>query len=103
MFERTLPVGSVVSLYGGEKRLMILGYAKYLRDGDSNKVYDYCGCTYPEGYVGSEVTAVFDHDDIEHIYALGFQDEVQFEFREKLKIILEERAREDEIEELEKK
>lgn len=40
---------------------------------------------------------------IEHIYALGFQDEVQFEFREKLKIILEERAREDEIEELEKK
>ena len=31
MFERTLPVGSVVSLYGGEKRLMILGYVKYLK------------------------------------------------------------------------
>ena len=91
MFERTLPIGSVVSLYGGEKRLMILGYVKYLRGDDSGKVYDYCGCTYPEGYVGSEATAVFNHDDIEHIYALGFQDEVQFEFREKLERILEER------------
>ena len=46
MFERTLPIGSVVSLYGGEKRLMILGYVKYLRGDDSGKVYDYCGCTY---------------------------------------------------------
>lgn len=91
MFERTLPVGSVVSLYGGEKRLMILGYVKYLKGDESGKIYDYCGCTYPEGYVGSEATAVFDHDDIEHIYALGFQDEVQFEFREKLEKILEER------------
>ena len=94
MFERTLPVGSVVSLYGGEKRLMILGYVKYLRDDESGKVYDYCGCTYPVGYVGSEATAVFDHEDIEHIYALGFQDEVQFEFREKLEQILEERDEE---------
>ena len=91
MFERTLPIGSVVSLYGGEKRLMILGYVKYLRGDDSGKVYDYCGCTYPEGYVGSEATAVFNHEDIEHIYALGFQDEVHFEFREKLERILEER------------
>ena len=91
MFERTLPIGSVVSLYGGEKRLMILGYVKYLRGDDSGKVYDYCGCTYPEGYVGSEATAVFNHEDIEHIYALGLQDEVQFEFREKLERILEER------------
>ena len=91
MFERTLPIGSVVSLYGGEKRLMILGYVKYLRGDDSGKVYDYCGCTYPEGYVGSEATAVFNHEDIVHIYALGFQDEVQFEFREKLERILEER------------
>ena len=95
MFERTLPVGSVVSLYGSEKRLMILGYAKYLKGDDNGKIYDYCGCTYPEGYVGSEATAVFDHSDVEHIYALGFQDEVQFEFREKLEKILEERIGEE--------
>lgn len=91
MFNRTLPVGTVVSLYGGEKRLMVLGYVKYLKDDESGRVYDYCGCTYPEGYAGAEATAVFDHEDIEHIYALGFQDEVQFEFREKLEKILEQR------------
>lgn len=90
MFERTLPIGSVVSLYGAEKRLMILGYLKYLK-GDDTRVYDYCGCTFPEGYLDSESTAVFDHRDIEHIYALGFQDEVQFGFRERLMQILEER------------
>lgn len=90
MFERTLPIGSVVSLYGAKKRLMILGYVKYLK-GDDTKVYDYCGCTFPEGYLDSESTAVFDHDDIEHVYALGFQDEVQFDFRERLIQILEER------------
>ncbi len=89
MFERTLPIGSVVSLYGGQKRLMILGYVKYLKGDTENKIYDYCGCTYPEGYMDSESTAVFNHDDIEHIYALGYQDDVQFEFRDKLMQILE--------------
>lgn len=93
MFERTLPIGSVVSLYGAEKRLMVLGYLKYLR-GDDRKVYDYCGCTFPEGYLNSESTAVFNHEDIEHIYALGFQDKVQFEFQNRLLQILEEREEE---------
>lgn len=97
MFERTLPVGSVVSLRGATKRLMILGYLKYLK-GDDVKVYDYCGCTYPEGYLDSESTAVFDHEDIEHIYSLGFQDKVQFEFRNRLIEILEERDQEAEEE-----
>lgn len=90
MFERTLPIGSVVSLYGAEKRLMVLGYLKYLK-GDEERVYDYCGCVFPEGYLDSNTTAVFDHADIEHIYALGYQDVVQFEFRERLIHILEER------------
>ncbi len=94
MFERTLPIGSVVSLYGAEKRLMVLGYVKYLK-GDETKVYDYCGCTYPEGFLDADTTAVFDHDDIEHIYALGFQNEVQQEFRERLIQILEERDAEN--------
>ena len=94
MFERTLPIGSVVSLYGAEKRLMVLGYVKYLK-GDETKVYDYCGCTYPEGFLDADTTAVFDHEDIEHIYALGFQNEVQQEFRERLIQILEERDAEN--------
>ena len=38
---------------------------------------------------------MFDHADIEHIYALGFQDEVQFDFGEKLGKILEQREDEN--------
>ena len=93
MFTKTLPIGSVVLLKNANKRIMILGYCRYSAD-DTSKVYDYCGCTYPEGFLSPEKTIVFDHEQIEHIYALGFQDEEQFEFKENLTRILEKRARE---------
>ena len=73
--------------------MMILGYCRYAAD-EPNKVYDYCGCTYPEGFLSPEKTAMFDHDQIEHIYALGYQNEEQFAFRENLIQVLEKRARE---------
>lgn len=91
MFEKTLPIGSVVLLKNATKRIMILGYCRYAA-GDSSKVYDYCGCTYPEGFISPDQTVIFDHDQIEHIYALGFQNEEQFEFRKKLTQVVETRA-----------
>ncbi len=83
MFERTLPIGSVVLLKNARKRVMILGYCRY-RAGDQTKVYDYCGCSYPEGFISPEKTTVFDHQDIEQIYALGFQNDEQIAFRQRL-------------------
>ncbi|MDO5415625.1 MAG: DUF4176 domain-containing protein [Lachnospiraceae bacterium] len=90
MFEKTLPIGSVVKLKNGTKRAMIIGYCRY-KAGDQTKVYDYCGCTYPEGFLSPDKTAVFDHDQIEQIYALGYQNEEQIAFRAKLNQILENR------------
>lgn len=52
-FEGTLPIGSVVLLKNGTKRVMILGYLRY-RAGDQTRIYDYCGCTYPEGFISPE-------------------------------------------------
>lgn len=89
MFERTLPIGSVVLLKGATKRVMIIGYCKY-KLGDSETIYDYAGCAYPEGFMGPEVTALFNHDQIERIYALGFQDESRFAFEEKLRSAIDE-------------
>lgn len=83
MYEKTLPIGSVVLLKNATKRIMILGYRRY-RAGDETRIYDYCGCTYPEGFISPEKTAVFNHEDIAQIYALGFQNEEQIEFRKKL-------------------
>ena len=87
MFERTLPIGSVVLLKNATKRLMILGYSRY-QAGDQTKVYDYCGCTYPEGFVSPDKTAVFDHDQIAQIYALGYQNDEQIAFRQRLEQVL---------------
>lgn len=78
-----LPIGSVVQLEGGEIKLMILGYLKY---GPHNKtdIYDYAGCVYPKGYRSLEETYVFNHKNIEKVYAIGFQDERQEEFEKVL-------------------
>ena len=83
MFEKTLPIGSVVLLKNATKRLMILGYSRY-QAGDQTKVYDYCGCTYPEGFISPDKTAVFDHEQIAQIYALGYQNDEQIAFRQRL-------------------
>ena len=88
MFEKTLPIGSVVLLKNATKRLMILGYCRY-KAGDQTKIYDYCGCTYPEGFISPEKTAIFDHEDIAQIYALGFQNDEQILFRQRLIEVLE--------------
>lgn len=87
MFEKTLPIGTVVLLKNATKRLMILGYSRY-QAGDQTKVYDYCGCTYPEGFISPDKTAVFDHEQIAQIYALGYQNDEQIAFRQRLGQVL---------------
>lgn len=89
MFERTLPIGTVVLLKNAKKRVMIIGYCKY-KMGDDTTIYDYAGCVYPEGFMSPETTALFNHDQIERVYALGFQNEERFAFEEKLKAALDE-------------
>lgn len=89
--KKTLPIGTVVLLKNANKRLMIIGYCKYGTE-NREKVYDYAGCFYPEGFPGPEQTALFDADQIQHIYALGYQNNDQFAFREQLKTVLKKRA-----------
>ena len=78
-----LPAGSVVLLADSDKRVMIMGYLQ-AKPGDTGKVYDYCGCLYPEGYLEADRVYLFDHEQIEKVYAVGYMDEEQFAFREEL-------------------
>ncbi len=87
MFERTLPIGSVVLLKGANKRLMIIGYCKY-KAGDDETVYDYAGCIYPEGFMSPETTALFNHEQIDKIFALGYQNQQRFEFEPRLQEVI---------------
>lgn len=88
-YEKYLPLGSVVLLKGAKKKLMVTGYAS-IDMNKKDKVYDYCGCLYPEGVITTEQTILFDHLDIEKIFCIGFSDEEQKEFSKKLKTALKE-------------
>ena len=84
MKEKFLPVGTVVILKGGKKRLMVTGFCM-LDKNNNNKMYDYSGCLYPEGMVSSDQTALFDHSQIEKIFYMGLVDEEEKLFKAKLK------------------
>lgn len=82
-YEKYLPIGSVVLLKGATKRIMIIGYAVTAPE-SGDKIWDYIACLYPEG-VAPEKNIVFQHDDIEKIFSLGYSDEEQKKFSELLK------------------
>lgn len=81
-YEKYLPMGSVVMLKEGKKRIMITGFCLQTEDG---KQFDYTGCLYPEGYMTSENVIVFNHSDISKIYCIGYSDNEEKEFKEDLK------------------
>lgn len=83
MFERVLPIGTIVLLKNATKKVMIIGYCKY-KKGDMETIYDYAGCPYPEGFLSPDQTVLFNHDQIHRIFALGYQNEERFDYEEKL-------------------
>ena len=78
MQEKYLPIGSVVLLKGGKKRLMITGYCMQTQE-KPGVIYDYSGCIFPEGLI---------------IDFTGFSDDEGKKFLEKLKIKEQEKEKE---------
>lgn len=85
-----LPIGSVVLLKGGQKKLMICGI-KQVDSDDDDKEYDYLGIFYPEGHIGSKFQYLFDHEKIEKIFFRGYEDEERSEFLSKLETVYKNR------------
>lgn len=77
-----LPIGSVVLLKDGQKRVMIYGVKQ--TDTSTDKEYDYISVLYPEGNMGEESQFLFNHSDIEEVYFRGCEDEERDEFIENL-------------------
>lgn len=84
--QELLPIGSVVLLKDGIKKLMITGYMA-MEKNDSNKIYDYSGCIYPEGLLSSEQSLLFYHQQIEQVYFEGYKGEEYVLFQTQLKEI----------------
>ena len=87
MREKFLPIGTVVLLKGGRKRAMITGFCSVAQE-NQEKIYDYSGCVYPEGYLSSNQVCLFDHDQIDKIFFLGFEDDEEKVFKDKLNKIV---------------
>ncbi|MEY8310118.1 DUF4176 domain-containing protein [Erysipelotrichaceae bacterium 51-3] len=82
MQKEILPLGSVVTLNEGKKRLMIVGrLQKHLASG---KIYDYCAVLWPEGMIDSDRTYLFNHQDVDQVWFIGLQDQEEFAFRNQL-------------------
>ena len=78
-----LPIGSVVLLKDSTKRVMIIGVAQVLESSGEKVIYDYAGCLYPEGYMSADKNYLFNTDQIEKLYAIGYQDDEQLAFKER--------------------
>ena len=87
MLEGVLPIGTVVLLKDSQKRLMVIGICQK-EVGQKEVIWDYAGCLYPEGYLGGDKVYLFNNDQIEKVFAIGYQDEEQFIFKQKVDKIM---------------
>lgn len=78
-----LPIGTVVSFKDKKKKLIITGYLCSPRN-DKNTTYDYSGCLYPEGNFSSEKTILFNRNQIDKVYYMGYCDEEWSKLQKKL-------------------
>lgn len=75
-----LPIGSVVLLKNATKRVMVYG-RKQMQVGTEVE-WDYIGCLYPEGNIDEDHMYLFNHDQVDKVYFMGYQDEEDNEFVE---------------------
>ncbi|MBF2380275.1 DUF4176 domain-containing protein [Listeria welshimeri] len=84
-----LPIGSIVKLYNGDIKLMIINRVPLYNQKGQIGYFDYSGCMYPNGKVEEQVY-FFNEENIEQIFYEGYIDEeeaFQQIYKEKLKVI----------------
>lgn len=81
--EKFLPIGTVVLLKNAEKRIMITGFASMSPE-TGNKIFDYSGCVYPEGFISYNEVCVFNHEQIDKVFYKGLVDDEEVNFKKEL-------------------
>lgn len=69
-----LPLGSIVLLQGGTRKVMIIARGMNVKRGDDTYFFDYAGVLYPEGLTSDQV-AYFNQDGIVKVYFHGYRDD----------------------------
>lgn len=79
MFKELLPIGTIVLLRGGIRKLMITGI-KVAKVDEQDKVFDYIGVLYPEGFMGEQGNFMFNHSEINDVIYKGYTNPERDEF-----------------------
>ena len=90
MWKGVLPIGSVVLLKDGDRKLMICGVCVTKEDVDS-RMFDYSGVLYPDGLEDLDKLYLFNRDSIEQVFYVGYMDENSEEFLPKAEKMLGEK------------
>lgn len=80
MWKGVLPVGSIVLLKGGDRKLMVCGICVSMEDDNDPRVFDYSGVLYPDGFEDPDSLFLFNKENIEQVYHIGYMDEDSEEF-----------------------
>lgn len=80
MEKKYLPIGTVCTIKGENKQVMITGFYSVKYNGNL-KINDYVGCYYPEGMLIPEGVVSFNHTDIESVDYLGYKNEENTKFQ----------------------
>lgn len=76
-----LPIGTVLVLKGGTKKVMVTGY--YSKAKDDDKIYDYNGCIFPEGLM-ENLYCLFNSNQIEEVFYRGLENDESEEYVRKI-------------------
>lgn len=83
-----LPLGSVVRLNGGVKKVVIIARAVATQIGNEIKYFEYGGCLYPEGLLGDAIL-YFNNEQINHVEFEGYADEDEKVMVDNLNVTIE--------------
>ncbi|MBR4357546.1 MAG: DUF4176 domain-containing protein [Butyrivibrio sp.] len=79
-----LPIGSIVVLKEGTKKLMIYGILQSDQDDKHSEEYDYIGVPYPEGNMGQDYQYLFNTENIDKVIHRGYEDSEREDFLKRL-------------------
>lgn len=64
------PIGTVVTLKNGNRPIMIYGRKQV--QAESNLIWDYVACLYPEGNLGEDYNIFFQQEEIGKVNFMGY-------------------------------
>ena len=75
-----LPIGSVVLLENSKKKVMVVGLAQRSAQ-NPDRIYDYVGVVFPEGFLDASKIILFNNNNIDQVFMIGYQDAEELSFK----------------------